>query len=193
MNETRERIVRAAIEVLGRNPDAGMGEIASAAGVVRRTVYGHFPARGDLIRALARRAVDEMVAVLVEVDGADRPADEVWVEFVGRVWPVAHRYRVLLVLRRGEFGEEIHGLLEPLDTRLAKLVERGQGAGVFGDHLRADTLSQLAYAGVFTVAESDTSDFTAGARAAMITSLLTLGVPAPRAQALAEGATSSPR
>jgi AcrR family transcriptional regulator len=27
-----------------------MGDIASAAGVVRRTVYGHFPSRPDLVR-----------------------------------------------------------------------------------------------------------------------------------------------
>ena len=49
-----------------------------------------------------------------------------WVEFIARVWPVAHRYRVLLALRRGEYGEAIHGLLGPVDELLADLVKRGQ-------------------------------------------------------------------
>jgi len=56
MNDTRNRILDVALEVLGQNPDAGMGEIASAAGVVRRTVYGYFPTRTDLVRALAQHA-----------------------------------------------------------------------------------------------------------------------------------------
>jgi hypothetical protein len=43
MNETRDRILDVALDVLGENPDAGMGDIASAAGVVRRTVYGRSP------------------------------------------------------------------------------------------------------------------------------------------------------
>ena len=67
MNETRDRILDVALDVLGENPDAGMGDIASAAGVVRRTVYGHFPSRLDLVRTLTERAVTEMTAVLTEV------------------------------------------------------------------------------------------------------------------------------
>ena len=126
MNETRDRILDVALDVLGENPDAGMGDIASAAGVVRRTVYGHFPSRLDLVRTLTERAVTEMTAVLAEVPVSDAEADAAWAEFIARVWPVAHRYRVLLALRRGEYGEAIHGLLGPVDELLADLVKRGQ-------------------------------------------------------------------
>jgi len=55
LNDTRKRILDVAVEVLGQNPDAGMGDVAAAAGVVRRTVYGHFPTRSDLIRSLRNR------------------------------------------------------------------------------------------------------------------------------------------
>jgi AcrR family transcriptional regulator len=72
-----------------------MGDIASAAGVVRRTVYGHFPSRLDLVRTLTERAVTEMTALLTEANAANAEADATWVEFVARVWPVAHRYRAL--------------------------------------------------------------------------------------------------
>src|SRR6478736_2953167 len=100
MNETRDRILDVALDVLAENPDAAMGEIASAAGVVRRTVYGHFPSRLDLIRTLTERAVTEMTAVLTEVNAAGGEADAAWAAFIARLWPVAHRYRVLLALRR---------------------------------------------------------------------------------------------
>jgi len=184
MNETRDRILDVALDVLAQNPDAAMGEIASAAGVVRRTVYGHFPSRLDLIRTLTQRAVAEMTAVLAEVGASGAGADASWVEFIARLWPVAHRYRVLLSLRRGEYGEAIHGLLGPFDELLADLVKRGQDGGVFAQHLPAAILSQLAYGAVFAIADSDLSDGTRGARAATITSLLMLGVPEPRAISL---------
>ena len=182
MNETRDRILDVALDVLGENPDAGMGDIASAAGVVRRTVYGHFPSRLDLVRTLTERAVTEVTAVLTEVNASDAEADATWVEFIARVWPVAHRYRVLLALRRGEYGEAIHGLLGPVDELLADLVKRGQDRDAFARHLPPDILSQVAYGVVFAIADNDLSSGTA--RAATITSLLLLGVPAPRALAL---------
>ncbi|MER6081282.1 TetR/AcrR family transcriptional regulator [Streptomyces sp. NPDC001833] len=184
MIETRDRILDVALDVLGENPDAGMGEIASAAGVVRRTVYDHFPSRLDLVRTLTERAVAEMTAVLDEVNASGAEADAAWVEFVARVWPVAHRYRVLLALRRGEYGEAIHGLLGPVDELLADLVRRGQDGGVFARHLPAGLLSQVAYGVVFAIADSDRSNRPHGARAATITSLLMLGVPETRALAL---------
>ena len=186
VNETRNRILEVALDVLGQNPDAGMGDIAAAAGVVRRTVYGHFPSRTDLVRTLTQRAVDEIADVLSAVDTPDRPADAVWVEFIAHLWPLARRYRVLLALRRGEYGEEIHALLGPVDETLAELVERGQASEAFARHLPADLLSQLAYAAVFSIAENDLSTAALGARAATITSLLLLGVPESRANLLAD-------
>jgi AcrR family transcriptional regulator len=185
MDETRNRILDVALEVLGQTPDAGMGEIASAAGVVRRTVYGHFPTRTDLVRTLAQRAVNEIAAVLTEVNAPERAAEAVWVDFIARLWPLTRRYRVLLALRRGEYGEEIHALLGPVDKTLADLVQRGQDSEVFGRHLPAGTLSQVALAAVFAIADSGLSHDTLAARAATITSLLMLGVPEARANALA--------
>ena len=186
MNDTRNRILDVALEVLGQNPDAGMGDIASAAGVVRRTVYGHFPTRTDLIRSLTQQAVNEVAAVLTEANASDGAAEAVWVDFIAGLWPLTDRYRVLLALRRGEYGEEIHALLAPVDQILADLVQRGQESEVFGRHLPADILSQIAYAAVFAIADNDLSNRNVGARAATITSLLILGVPEARARALAD-------
>ncbi|AMM21431.1 TetR family transcriptional regulator [Frondihabitans sp. PAMC 28766] len=186
MNETRERILDVALEVLGQDPDAAMSDVATAAGVVRRTVYGHFPNRRDLVRTLTERAVAEITDVLTEVTASDERADAMWVDFVARLWPLAHRYRVVVALRRGEYGAEIHALLRPVDDILADLVQRGQDAGVFGRHLPAGILSQLAYATVFTIADSHHSNGALDACAATITSLLLLGVPEARAEGLAD-------
>ena len=190
-NDTRRRILDVARDVLGQDPDAGMADIAAAAGVVRRTVYGHFPTRTDLVRTLAQQAVDEIVAVLDEVDAADGAPETVWVDFIARLWPVTRRYRVLLALRRGELGDEIHAVLGPVDDALADLVARGQDRHVFGRHLPPGMLSQVAYATVFTIAEltiaeDDGAGGTQGVRAATITSLLMLGVPEARAQDLVD-------
>jgi AcrR family transcriptional regulator len=187
MNDTRNRILDVALEVLGQNPDAGMADIASAAGVVRRTVYGYFPTRGDLVRTLTQRAVDEMTDVLTQVNASGGAAGEAWVDFIARLWPLVRRYRVLLALRRGEYGAEIHALLGPFDEALADLVQRGQDSHVFGRHLPARILSQVAYAAVFSIADNDLSHGGLGARAATITSLLILGVPEASAQALVGG------
>ncbi|MFP3463956.1 TetR/AcrR family transcriptional regulator [Leifsonia sp. SIMBA_070] len=190
MDDTRNRILDVGRDLLGTNPDAGMADIAAAAGVVRRTVYGHFPARSDLIRTLAERAAEEITDAVQDVDTADVPADAAWAEFVARVWPLAHRYRVLLALRRGEQGDEIHALLASVDRTLADLVRRGQEEGAFGQHLPALVLGQLAYSAVFTIADIHRADGTLDVRAATITSLLTLGVPGSRAISLAERSTA---
>jgi AcrR family transcriptional regulator len=184
VSDTRERILDVAIEVLGRSPDAGMAEVASAAGVVRRTVYGYFPSRSDLVLALTQRAVSEMSAVLAQA-AVDEAADVAWADFITRLWPLTHRYRVLVVLRRGEFGKNIHALLGPVEKTLADLVGRGQDSGAFGRHLPADVLSQVAWSAVFAIADNDLPRSTLGVPA-VITSLLMLGVPEPRAKALAE-------
>ncbi len=97
MNETRDRILDVALDVLGENPDAGMGDIASAAGVVRRTVYGHFPSRLDLVRTLTERAVTEMTAVLTEVNASGAEADATWVK--------NHRHRI-----DGDLAIEVRGV-----------------------------------------------------------------------------------
>lgn len=182
--ETKDRILEVALEVLGKTPSAGMGEVAAAAGVVRRTVYGYFPTRSDLVLGLTRRAARDMEAVLAHSIEAAKDADAVWADFIIRLWPLVNRYRVLVSLRRGDLGHEIHAALVPVDEALAAVVRQGQDSGAFTRHLPADVLSQVAWATVFNIADSSTTREELGAPEAAMTSLLILGVPESRARAL---------
>src|SRR5512142_1453947 len=53
-------IVDAALEALAIDPDASMAEIARRAGVVRATVYMHFPTRESLLDAVMEHAVGQV-------------------------------------------------------------------------------------------------------------------------------------
>ncbi len=55
---SREAIERAGLELLSANPAASLSDVATRAGVGRATLHRHFPARADLVRALAIEALD---------------------------------------------------------------------------------------------------------------------------------------
>src|SRR3954468_1405487 len=55
-----QAILEAALEALAGDPDASMAEIARRAGVVRATIYAHFPARDALLDAVMEPAVAQV-------------------------------------------------------------------------------------------------------------------------------------
>jgi TetR/AcrR family transcriptional regulator, repressor for lfrA len=54
---TRQAIIDAAVETLGRNPGATLGEIATAADVGRTTLHRYFAERADLLAAVRTEGV----------------------------------------------------------------------------------------------------------------------------------------
>ena len=188
-NDTRWRILDVALEVLGQNPDAGWARSPSAAGVVRRTVYGHFPRAPTSCGPWRNGPATSSPPSSPSSTTAEPPRTQCGPS-TSLASGLSPPVPVLLVsLRRGEYGEEIHALLRPVETSLATLVRRGQGRGLFGRHLPADILGQLAWGAVFTIADRDLAD---GARPATISTLLLLGVSEARAIALAAEQQSSP-
>lgn len=137
----RVAIVESAIVALASDPDASMEEVAKAAGVVRRTVYAHFPSRADLMEGIAQEAFSELMAAAEQalVDWSD-PASTM-AELSLRIWPVGDRFRLLLSSARNEIGDDrIHALLGPMRSLISGIVARGQEVGVFSDYLPADLL-----------------------------------------------------
>ena len=126
------RILDAAVEALAEDPDASMSAIARRAGVVRATVYVHYPTREDLIAAVTERAIHEVAAV---IDGAEPERGEpveALRRVVGATWRTLGRYHALVAITTSTHtADELHARHAPVLGRLVPLIERGQTAGVF--------------------------------------------------------------
>jgi serine phosphatase RsbU (regulator of sigma subunit) len=79
--ENMERIVRAATALLQAEPEAGLEEIAGAAGVSRSTIHRHFGSREELVRAVGVHA--EQASDANETDALRPPG-----ELAGRPTPL---------------------------------------------------------------------------------------------------------
>jgi AcrR family transcriptional regulator len=154
----RARILAAAREELSRDPDASLDEIARAAGVVRRTLYGHFPNREALVTALAQEAKQALQEAFTAArrPGADPPT--ALARLILASWAVGGRYRMLISLARRDLGEErIRAALAPARAEAAAILGRGQQDGTFASHLPAPVLALATESMALAVLESHTS------------------------------------
>src|SRR5215217_1332870 len=136
-----EAILNAASELLAERPDVSMAEIARAAGVVRATLYAHFPSRRDLIEAAVDRAVTESSARLDEAGIDDGPAAAALGRMIDASWSVLDRHRALAETAVETIGHaELQSRHWPLLDRVQRLIERGQAEGTFRDDLPAGWL-----------------------------------------------------
>ncbi|MDW4909793.1 TetR family transcriptional regulator [Streptomyces sp. ADMS] len=182
----RARILATARQELGRNPDITLEELARASGVVRRTLFGHFPGRAALLEALAEEASEALQGAVAGGVKPEEPAERALARFVISMWPVGDRYRMLLALARRDLGmDRVAEILAPARTAVTAILERGQRDGAFHEHvppavlsagLEALTVSLLE--GVNTGAWEDD-----GTRIAVAT-LIAAGVPGKRASAV---------
>lgn len=151
----RARILATARQELGRNPDVTLEEIARAAGVVRRTLFGHFPGRAALLEALAEEASETLRGIAAGVPDAEEAPERALARFVLSIWPVGDRYRLLLSLARQDLGvQRVSETLAPARDQATAILERGQRAGVFHDHLPAPVLSAALEAVTLSLLES---------------------------------------
>ncbi len=188
----RRRILDVALAELLRDPDASMDQIARAAGVVRRTVYGHFPSRDALVAALTDEAAGEVAAVnAAALHGVEDPA-EALAHGVLAVWRIADRYRLLVSLaQRLVTVEGIRQRLAPVRESCAATLQRGLEQGAFAFPMPAPALAmvheQILF-GVMQAVNDGTLPAGRAAHAAAVTTLAASGVPVDRARELAEKA-----
>jgi len=149
-------VLDAAVAVLADRPDAGMGEIARAAGVARQTVYAHFGSREALLAAVADRALAQSVAAIDDTAPGDGPPREALVRLVDAWWDnVARHARVLEALSAvAPTAEAAHAFHGPIAARVADLARRGRRAGVFDRDLSADWLA-AAFLGLMHTAAAE--------------------------------------
>ncbi|MBA9056089.1 AcrR family transcriptional regulator [Streptomyces costaricanus] len=192
----RRRILDVALAELLRDPDASMDQIARAAGVVRRTVYGHFPSREALISTLT----DEAVQALADADATGRtgvtdPA-EALARSVLALWATADRYRLLIALaQRTVTVQGIRERLAPVRAAKVRVLQQGLEEGVFTSPLPAPALAYVHEQTLFAVMEAVNDGLLAAeeaGRAATVTVLTAAGVPASLATALVTKVSSHP-
>src|SRR3954451_12421496 len=121
------RILDAAVDSLGEDPEASMSAIARRAGVVRATIYVHFPTREALLEAVTDRAFREVAA---GIDSAEpergEPADAL-ARVVAATWRTLGRYHALIAINTGaQTHEELHHRHGTVLGSLFPLIERGQ-------------------------------------------------------------------
>lgn len=91
-------IIESAIKTLLRNPDAGMSEIALAAGVGRATLYRHYESRDILIQSLARNCLEESDELVEPIKAKKLTGREAIEATIDALMPMADRYKFLLNL-----------------------------------------------------------------------------------------------
>jgi AcrR family transcriptional regulator len=120
----RVAILEAAIQVLGAQPDAGIAEVAAAAGVGRATVYRHFESREALIEALREHAREEARAQFEQARVDEGDPVEALERMVAAMLALGDRYRVIFPPdQRSPRRSEV--LLAPL----TRVVARAQAEG----------------------------------------------------------------
>ena len=126
------RILDAAVDALGEDQEASMSEIARRAGVVRATIYVHFPTREALLEAVTERALAEVAAVIMATEPARGDPAAALERVVAAAWRTLGRYHALVAINiGGQTHEELHHRHGSVLGTLMPLIERGQSAGDF--------------------------------------------------------------
>ncbi|MGH3861579.1 TetR/AcrR family transcriptional regulator [Actinokineospora sp.] len=125
-------ILRAALEVLGTDPNAGVEDVAMAAGVSRQTVYAHFKNRDALVSAAIDAVTADAVSEMDTAELDEGPAGAALLRLLDASWRTIHRYPLLLAAATESVGAAAD------DTRhnavldhLSRVLDRGQESGEF--------------------------------------------------------------
>ncbi|HXI95708.1 MAG TPA: TetR/AcrR family transcriptional regulator [Candidatus Acidoferrum sp.] len=134
-------ITNAALEALAEDPDVSMAEIARRAGVVRATIYMHFPTRESLLDAVMEHAT----ALVADATRAAEPERGEPKEALERVllatWRQLSQFHNILQININRLSaKELRRRHLPITTQIVPLLERGQDEGVFRDDVSADWL-----------------------------------------------------
>jgi AcrR family transcriptional regulator len=127
-----QAILEAALEALASDPEASMAEIARRAGVVRATIYVHFPTRESLLDAVMEHAVAQVAQATSNAEPTRGKPEEALERVLRATWQQLSQFHALLAINTARLSaKELHRRHLPVTSQFAPLVERGQKTGVF--------------------------------------------------------------
>ena len=126
-----ERILDAAVEELAENQEASMEAIARRAGVVRATLYVHFPTREALIAAVTERAIAEAAEAIRAAEPGQGEPSEALVRVLSSAWRTVGRHHALVAINSRLEPERMQALHEPVLGLVRQVLERGRASGTF--------------------------------------------------------------
>ena len=127
-----QAILEAALDALAGDPDASMAEIARRAGVVRATIYAHFPTRESLLDSVMEHAVAEVAEATAVAEPTRGEPEEALERVLRATWQKLDLFHALLAINTARLSaEELRRRHLPVMTQFAPLIERGQKDGVF--------------------------------------------------------------
>ncbi|MFD4407873.1 TetR/AcrR family transcriptional regulator [Nocardia sp. NPDC058499] len=129
--DQRARILDASAQLLARQPNARMDDIAKSAGVSRATLHRYFPGRETLLVVLEQVAAEKMQAAVAMADLASGPAPVAVIRLIEECESVAP-YLALLYQQGGEVSADgSYSRWAEIDTDLTTFFRRGQQQGEF--------------------------------------------------------------
>lgn len=129
-------IINAALEALASDPDVSMAEIARRAGVVRATIYMHFPTRESLLDAVMEHAVAQVAQATRAAEPTRGEPEEALERVLRATWHKLSDFHALLAINTGRLSaKELHHRHQPVMAQFVPLIERGQKKGVFRSDL----------------------------------------------------------
>jgi AcrR family transcriptional regulator len=127
-----QAIINAALEALADDPDASMAAIARRAGVVRATIYMHFPTRETLLDAVMENAVAQVAEATRAAEPTRGEPEEALERVLRATWHKLSDFQTLLAINTSRLSaKELHRRHQPVMTQFVPLIERGQEKGVF--------------------------------------------------------------
>jgi AcrR family transcriptional regulator len=127
-----QAIRQAALEALAGDPDVSMAEIARRAGVVRATIYAHFPTRESLLDDVMEHAVAEVAESAAAAEPTRGEPREALERVLRATWIKLSSFHALLAINTARLSaKELHRRHLPVMTLFVPLIERGQQEGVF--------------------------------------------------------------
>ena len=173
--QNRESLLTAARIVFNRDPNASLETVAAQAGLSRRSVYGHFANRDDLLLELVTIGARRVASALESVTHPD-PLTRLAL-IASNLWREVESVRVMAVVAvRGPLAHHTAETLRAIRSILRAAITEGQANGSMRGDLPAERLARLVEDTALVVLEDSTEHPLSGQEGNRLAMLMTLAV-----------------